>query len=63
MPAVFTHSSSPRMGGDERKATLNPEAEPVLGNAQDPRAKTPNRTNTPLISTPSARMQVGIFHR
>lgn len=50
-------------GGDERKATLNPEAEPGLGNAQEPGAKTPNRTHTPIISTPSARMLVGIYHR
>lgn len=35
MPVVFTHSSSTVTGvGDERKASMNPEAESSLGNAQ-----------------------------
>lgn len=46
------HIPAPLIGvgsGEERKATTNPEAEPMLGSMQDPGAKTPNSTDTSSI--------------
>lgn len=54
MPTVFTHSSSPVMGSNERKTAMNPEAEPVLGRAQRQGAKI-DRTDASSELTPVAR--------